>query len=113
RRAPWLVAGAVVLSLVALLLLVRWSQGSGSLLFVILAIAAAIGTVWQAAFDLATARRNPTALLAAHYATVSIACQMLLAGWLVARWFQPMSWVTPVLLGIAAVLAHVFGRRFQ
>ncbi len=113
RRAPWLVAGAVVLSLVALLLLVRWSQGSGNLLFAVLAIAAAIATVWQAAFDFATARRNPTALLAAHCATVSIACQMLLAGWLVVRWFQPVSWLTPVALGIAAVLAHVFGRRFQ
>lgn len=113
RRAPWLVAGAVVLSLVALLLLVRWLQGSGNLLFAILAIAAAIATVWQAAFDFATARRNPTALLAAHCATVSIACQMLLAGWLVVRWFQPVSWLTPVALGIAAVLAHVFGRRFQ
>ena len=113
RRAPWFVGAAVALTLGSLLLRVQWLHGGGSLVFVVLATAAAIGAVWQAAFDFATARRSPTALLAAHFATASIACQMLLAEWLLARWFQTMSWVTPVVLGLGAIIAHVAGRRFQ
>lgn len=113
RRAPWFVVAAVALTLVGLLLLVQWLHGSGSFFFVGLATAAAIGAVWQATFDFATARRNPTASLAAHCATASIACQLLLAGWLVARWFQPLSWVTPVVLALGAILAHAATRRFQ
>jgi hypothetical protein len=113
RRAPWLVVASVAMSLVALLLLIEWLRGAGGGVFVVLATSAAIGAVWQAAFDFATARHSPTAALAAHFLAATFAFQLLLGYWLIARWFQPMSWVTPVVLVVSAVLAHAVGRRFQ
>ncbi len=113
RRAPWLVVASVAMTLVALLLLIEWLRGAGGGVFVVLATAAAIGAVWQAAFDFATARHSPTAALAAHFLAATFAFQLLLGYWLIARWFQPMSWVTPVVLVVSAVLAHAVGRRFQ
>jgi hypothetical protein len=113
RRAPWFVAASVVMTLVALLLLIQLLRGGGGGLFVVLATIAAIGAAWQATFDFATARRNPTAALAAHFSAATMAFQILLGYWLVARWFQPMSWVTPVALGLAAIVSYAIGRRFR
>ena len=96
RRAPSFAVAAGILTLVALLLLVQSLRGAGGGLFALLATAAAIASVWQAAFDFAIARRNPTATLAAHSLAATLGFQLLLAEWLIARWFFPMSWVTPV-----------------
>jgi hypothetical protein len=51
--------------------------------------------------------------VAAHFTSAAVAFQILLVYWLAARWFQPMSWVTPVALGLAAVLCFALGRRFR
>ena len=113
QRAPWLTAASAVLTQVALLLLIRSLRGGGGGMFTLLATIAAIGTAWQAAFDFATARRNPTAALAAHFTTGTIASPILLAFWLIARCFLPMSWVIPIVLVVIAVLCYAIGRRFQ
>jgi hypothetical protein len=104
---------AGVLTLVALFLTFQSLRGAGGGLFAALATAAAIGSVWQAAFDFAIARRSPTATLAAHGLAASIGFEILLAEWLIGRLFFPMSWLTPVALGVAAFLSHAIGRRFQ
>ena len=33
--------------------------------------------------------------------------------WLVARWFYPMSWLTPVALAVGIALVHTARLRFQ
>ncbi|MCE5269542.1 MAG: hypothetical protein LLG00_16825, partial [Planctomycetaceae bacterium] len=112
-RASLFAVAAAVLTLVAILLLGQWIRGGGGLVFSFLASAAAIGAVWQAVFDFEHARGNATAPLAAHWLTGSIGCQILLAEWFIARWFQPMSWVTPVILGVGVIICHAVGRRLQ
>ena len=111
RRAPWFIGASVALTLVALVFLVQWGRGAGGLFIAGLATVAAMGSVWQAALDVAVARRHPMAAWAAHWLTATVAFQILLAEWLVARWFHPLSWVTPVALGAAAIICHALGRR--
>lgn len=113
RRAPLLGAAAVALTLVALGLLVNSLRGNGGMLVSILATVTALGTLWQAAFDAATAQRNPTAALFAHCLTVTLGCQLLIAEWLVARWFMPLSWLIPLALAGTAIASYVLGRRFR
>ncbi|MCY2994770.1 MAG: hypothetical protein NTY19_43950 [Planctomycetota bacterium] len=113
HRAKWFVAGTVAMTLVALLLIIQSLRGGGGALFAVLATAAAIGSVWQAAFDFATARGSAAAAVTAHRVAATIGPQILLAEWLVTRWFQPMTWVTPVALVMGAILSHTIGRRFE
>jgi len=113
RRAPWFAVAAVAMAVIGVLLLIQWLRLGRGGFFVVLATIAAIGSVWQSAFDFGTVRRNATAAVAAHFASASVAFQILLVYWLAARWFQPMSWVTPAALGLVAVLCFVLGRRFR
>jgi hypothetical protein len=113
RRAPWFAVAAVAMAVIGVLLLIQWLRVGRGGPFVVLATIAAIGSVWQSAFDFGTVRRNAMAAVAAHFTSAAVAFQILLVYWLAARWFQPMSWVTPVALGLAAVLCFALGRRFR
>ena len=45
--------------------------------------------------------------------TISMALVLLLAEWGVARMFNSLSWVTPVILGATAFLSFQLGRMFR
>lgn len=112
-RAPLFAVAAVAMTVLALVLLAASLRGQGGSAFALLATAAAIGAAWQAVFDFFTARQNQAqAAMAAHWLAASYACQLLLALWLVARWFGPMWWGVPIVLGATAVVCYVIGRRF-
>jgi hypothetical protein len=110
-RAPWFAAAAIVMTLLGVFLLVRLLHGSGGAVFVGLAFMAAVGAAWQAAFDFGTAQRNPKAPLAAHCLAASVALQIMFAYWCVARWFQPLSWIPLVVLGVGIFICHCISRR--
>jgi hypothetical protein len=113
RRWPILTGVAVVLALCAFALTLQWQRGAGGSLFAGLATLATIIAIWQAAFDYATVRRNPTAALWAHFTAASFGSQLLMVLWMIVRFHQPLSWITPVILITAAIVTHVVGRRFQ
>lgn len=113
RHAPWFAVAAVAMAAIGVWLLIQWLREGRGGLFVVLATIAAIGSVWQSVFDFGTVRRNATAAVASHFASAAAAFLILLVYWLVARWFQPMLWVTPVALGLAVVLCFVLGHRFR
>lgn len=99
------------MAILALVLLAGSLRGHGGSLLTALA-AAAIGAAWQAAFDFFTARNSGAhAAIAAHWFTASIGCQFLIALWLVARGYGPLSWSIPIVLGIMAVVCYAAGRR--
>lgn len=104
---------AVGLSIVALMLVALSMRGSATGYLSCMTTVGAIGAVWQAALDDGIARRQPTAMISAHFLTATLGCQLLLAEWLVVRWFQPMSWLTPVILFGGALVFSALGRRFQ
>ena len=112
-RAPWFAGAAVALTLIGLLFLFQSLRGGGGGLLAVFATAVAFAAVWQSAFDFGVARGNPAAAWAAHCLTGAIGCQVLLAEWLVARWFLSMSWLTPVVLVLGAILCRAMGRRFE
>ena len=112
-RAPWFAGAAAAMTLIAMVLLATSLRGQGGGVFAALATMAAIGAAWQSTHDFLTARgRGANAAVAAHFLTASIGSQILLALWLVARWYMAMSWVTPVVLLIAAAVCFTIGRRF-
>lgn len=113
RLAPVLVAASIGLSGMALWLEYRWMQGYGGLLFVILATATAIGAAWQAFSDHATHHRFAAPTFYAQCMTISVATSLLLAEWGIARMFNSLSWVTPVILGATAFLCYHVGRLFR
>jgi uncharacterized membrane protein len=112
-RVPWFVAAATLLTPVALFLLIRSLCGEGGTVLVVLTTMAAIGAVWQATFDFGTTNWKPKAALVAHCWAASFTLTILLVYWLVARWFFPMSWLTPVALAIGIAVVHTAGIRFQ
>jgi hypothetical protein len=113
RRAPLFAGAAIVLTVVAWVLLVMSLRGAGAGFLAFVTTTAALGAIWQAAFDSAAARRNPTAAIAAHFQAGMFGGQLLLAEWLIARWHMPLSWMTPAILIVSALLCHALGRRFQ
>lgn len=111
-RAPCFAAAAAAMAILALVLLAGSLRGHGGSLLTLLATGAAIGAAWQAVFDFLTARNGGAhAANAAHWFTASIGCQLLIALWLVARAFGPLSWSIPIILGIVAVVCYAAGRR--
>lgn len=113
RRAPLFAAATLTLTLAALGLLLHAMRGNEGMMMAIVATVTAIGTLWQAAFDDGTARRNPTAALSSHFLTVSLGCHLLVAEWFIARWYMPLSWLTPVALLGVALVSQSIGRRFR
>ena len=111
--APVLTAAAIGLSGVALWLQYRWLQGNGGLLFVVLTTATVIGVAWQAFSDRAIHHWFAAPKYYAHCMTINIALVMLSAEWVVARMFNPLSSVTPVILGATAFLSYQLGRLFR
>lgn len=111
-RFPASIVAATVLTLLAVMLLVLSYQGQGgSAIFSLLATVTAVGCVWQAAHDYAVRRRAPRAALLAHWVAACVGLQILLAEWLIARWFAPLSWVTPVALGLGALVCYLAAKR--
>jgi hypothetical protein len=78
-----------------------------------LAVVGIVVATWQALFDFAMAERNPTAAIWSHFVTGSISCQFALLLWLIARWHQPWTWLTPIVLFAGATAFHAAGRRFR
>lgn len=113
RRTTLFAWSAGGLTLVSLVLLVLAMKGVGTGFLAFMTTAGAMGAIWQAARDRGVARRQPTATISAHFLTGTLGCQLLLAEWLLARWYQPMTWLTPVFLTGGALLCHVIGRRLQ
>ena len=113
RRWPILTGVAVLLTLCALALTLQWQRGAGGSLFAGLATLATLIAIWQAALDYATVRRNPTAALWAHLTAASFGSQLLIVLWMIVRFHQPLSWITPLILMTAAIMTHVVGRRFE
>jgi hypothetical protein len=112
-RAARVTAGAVLMALASFVLLVWTLKGASAGFLTFLTSIAAIGSTWLAAYDHATARRQSTPLISAHFLTGSLSCQFLLAMYLLARWYMPLTWVIPIALAGAAMLCHAIGRRFQ
>lgn len=112
-RFPALIVAATLLTLIAVTLLIQSYRGQASVVFSLLATATAIGCVWQAVYDFAIQRRYPRPFLSAHWMTGSIGLQILLAEWLVARWFGPLSWLTPVVLALGAIGCYVAGKHSE
>jgi len=102
-----------VLSLIALLLMGRAMNGSGGAVFVVLASLAAIGCAWQAALDFATALRKPQAATLAQYQTATAGLLLVLLEWCVARFFMPLSWLTPVVLAAAIISIVLMSAKFE
>ncbi len=113
RRAPLFTAATLAVTLVALGLLLHAMRANEGMMMAIVATVTAIGTLWQAAFDDGTARRNPTAALSAHFLTVTLGCHLLVMEWFIARWYMPLSWLTPVALLGVALVSHSIGRQFR
>lgn len=106
-------AAAAVLSVSAMLFLDMSMRGMATGFLTFATTTAAIGSTWIAAFDHGVSQRLPTARLSAHFFAGTLGCRLLLAEWLLARWYQPLSWVTPVVLAGGALLCHVIARRLQ
>lgn len=113
QRWPLLTGVAVVLAVCAAALTLQTQRGGGSGVFAGLAALATLVAIWQATFDYATARRNPTPALWAHFATAAFGGQVLIGLWLIMRLHQPLSPITPVVLVTGVLVAHVVGRRCQ
>ena len=113
RLAPVLITAAIGLSGIALWLQYRWMLGHGGLLFVILSTATAIAATWQASADHAIRHRFAAPKYYAQCMTIGMALVLLLAEWGVARMFNSLSWVTPVILGATAFLCFHVGRLFR
>lgn len=113
RLAPVLVIAAIGLSGIALWLQHRWLQGHGGLLFVILSTATAIVAASQALSDYAIRQRFAAPKYYVQCMTIGMALVLFLAEWGVARIFNPLSWVPPLILGAAAYLCFHFGRQFR
>jgi|GEM_PF-632544 len=112
-RMPALIVAAILLTLIAITLLIQSYRGQASVVFSLLATATAIGCVWQAVYDFAIQRRYPQPFLTAQWMTGSIGLQILLAEWLVARWFSPLFWLTPVILGLGAICCYVAAKQSE
>jgi len=113
RLAPVLVIAAIALSGTALWLQHRWLQGHGGLLFVILSTATAIVAASQALSDYAIRHRFAAPKYNVQCMTIGMAMVLFLAEWSVARMFNPLSWVIPLILAAAAFLCFHFGRMFR
>ena len=111
--APGLIAAAVFLSIASLWLLTRYLQGHGGLLFTVIATGTAIASAWQGLFDTAVSCRYAAVKLYAHWMTVSGTLALFAAGWIVTQMFYPLSWVTPIVLGTAALVSYQLGRQFR
>ena len=111
--APVLIAAAIGLSGVALWLQWRWMLGQGGLLFVLLTTVTAIAATWQASADHALCHRFGAPKYYAHCMTISMALFLLAAEWGVARMFNSLSWMTPVMLTATAFLSYQVGRLFR
>ena len=72
-----------------------------------------IGSVWQVLSDCAIRRRFAAPMFYAHCMTICMALLLLMAEWCVARVFNPLSWVIPLILGATAFLCYHVGRQFR
>ena len=113
RLAPVLIVAAMGLSVIAIWLQYRWMQGYGGFLFVILAPATAVVATWQAFSDHATRHRFATPQIYAHLMTLSMALVLLCAEWTIARMFNSLSWLTPVILSGVSFLCYHVARLFR
>ena len=111
--APVLITAAIGLSGVALWLEYRWMLGQGGLLFVLLTTVTAIAATWQASADHALCHRFAAPKYYAHCMTISMALFLLTAEWGVARMFNSLSWMPPVMLTATAFLSYQVGRLFR
>jgi hypothetical protein len=106
-------AATAILTLSAILFFDMSMRGMATGFLTFATTTAAIASMWQAAFDYGVERRHPTARLSAHFFAGMHGCRLLLAEWLVARFYHPLTWLTPVVLTVGAVLCHVIARRLQ
>jgi hypothetical protein len=113
RRWPLLTGVGVLLAILTVALTVRTGWGNNVSLVAMLAGGATLFAIWQAAWDYATARQNPTANLWAHCTTVSIGCQGLMVLWLISQVYRPLPWTLLVSLAAVALFSYLLGRRFQ
>ena len=111
--APVLIAAAVGLSGVALWLQWRWMLNHGGLLFVLLTTGTAIAATWQASADHALCHRFAAPKYYAHCMTISMALLLLTMEWGIARMFNSLSWMTPVVLTAIACLSYQVGRLYR
>jgi len=86
---PWLTAGSVVLTLVALLLLANRFGEAAVGCSRCWRPSLALGTTWQRHSTFHRATKPYGSGWPAHFLTGTIACPILLAYWLIARWFLP------------------------
>lgn len=111
--APVLMVAVIGLSGVALWLEYRWMLGQGGLLFVLLTTVTAIAATWQASVDHALSHRFAAPKYYAHCMTISMALFLLTAEWGIARMFNSLSWMPPVMLMATAFLSCQVGRLFR
>ena len=113
RLAPVLVFAVIALSGITLWIQHRWLQGNGGLSFVILSTTTAIVAASQALSDYAIRHRFAAPRHYVQCMTTGMALVLFLAEWGVARMFNPLSWVPPLILVAAAFLCFHFGRQFR
>ena len=87
--------------------------GHGGLLFVLLTTATAIAATWQASADHALCHRFAAPKYYALGMTISMALLLLTSEWGVARMFNSLSWMTPVMLTTNSFLSYRIGRLFR
>ena len=88
-------------------------SGAGGAVFVVLASLAAMGCVWQAALDYSMALGKSQAVTLAQYQTAATGLILLLLEWCVARFFIPLSWLTPVILAAAVITILALSAKFE
>ena len=110
---PVLIAAAIGLSGVALWLQWRWMLNHGGLLFALLTTVTAIAATWQASANHALCHRFAVPKYYAHCMTISMALLLLTMEWGIARMFNSLSWMSPVILTAIACLSYQVGRLFR
>lgn len=103
-RFPIFAGTAAVLAVISLILFTLAHRGQASTLVAMISTVTAICATWQAALCYAVRERLPKPMLWTHLMTAAIASPLFVLEWLIARWFQPLDWLTPVMLIVGAIV---------
>jgi len=113
RLTSVLIASAIGLSGIALWFQYRFSRGNGSGAFVVLTTVTALAAAWQAFLAHAALNHFAAPRHYTHCMAICTAMVLISAEWVVARIFNPMSWVTPAALVTIGYLGFRLARLFR